>query len=308
MKPRPRSAVVLAAVIVAATAAPATAAYAPGELLYTFRDTAIVESSGVASSAASDAVLFTHNDSGDGPRFFAVGTLGRTLATFQVSGARAVDWEDMAAGPGSAGGRALYLGDIGDNPRARPFISVFEVPEPAVDTGSTGVFATVAPTAEYVLLYADGPRDAETLLVDPRDGSLAIVSKESSGRSGVYVARAPFETLPMLLVLERSATIRFDLLGSPTPPGGNPTSRLLSTGGDVAPDASRFAVRTYLEAFEWTIPAAGTLADAVSAPPLRVALPATQQGEALGYTRDGVSLVATSEGLRAPVHIMRGVE
>ncbi|MGH2757994.1 MAG: hypothetical protein ACRDKJ_00355, partial [Actinomycetota bacterium] len=107
-------------------------AYGRARLLFNLQDETIGESSGVASYSRSSAVLFTHNDSGDGPRFFAIGKRGETLATYVVLGAVSADWEDMARGPGGDGEPALYFGDIGDNFRSRPFVTVYEVPEPTL--------------------------------------------------------------------------------------------------------------------------------------------------------------------------------
>ena len=51
-----------------------------------------------------------------------------------MSGATAVDWEDIAAGPGPVSGVAyLYLADIGDNAKARTSVQVYRVREPLVN-------------------------------------------------------------------------------------------------------------------------------------------------------------------------------
>ena len=75
-----------------------------------------IEISGVVASLAHDGVYYVHNDSGDSARFFAVDVTGKALATFTVSGATAVDWEDLARGPcPTTAGTCVFLGDIGDN-------------------------------------------------------------------------------------------------------------------------------------------------------------------------------------------------
>ena len=89
-----------------------------------------------------------------------------------VAGAEHVDWEDIAIR-----GRTLYIGDIGDNLAQRPEIAVYRMPETS----------TVA--EKITLRYPDGPHDAEALLVDPRDGTIVIVTKNFSGPAGVYVGR-----------------------------------------------------------------------------------------------------------------------
>ena len=290
--------VVLATIV--ADVSPA-GAYGRARLLFNLQDEAIAESSGVASYSRSSSVLFTHNDSGDGPRFFAIGPKGETLATYVVAGAVSVDWEDMARGPGSDGKPALYFGDIGDNFRSRSSVTVYEVPEPTVMPAS--VPTVVRPASIRRLQYEDGPRDAETLFVESGSRAVGIVSKEVDGESGVYIAGPPDAT--GLSTLDRVATISFRKIARPYQRRDfDRTSRLATTGGDISPDGRRLVVRTYVEAFEWKI--SGGLARGLRKRPLRIPLPRTNQGEAIAYTLDGRSLVTTSEQLPAPVHLVPG--
>lgn len=264
----------------------ARADYAAPELLFNFQDLFIAESSGVASSSRWDDVLYTHNDSGDVARFFAVGPAGETLSDTFVVG-RASDWEDMARGPGSGGASALYFGDIGDNESTRLSIMVYEVPEPEILLR----FGAAVPSSIRLLQYEDGPHNAETLLADPADGTLYIVTKDESGRSGLYRAEGG--------VMRRAAEIRFEELGA---------TNLFTTGGDISPRRDRLVVRTYAEAFEWTIAPGESIASAVGRPPARIPLaPTTRGGEAISYTRDGSSLVTTTEGRFTPVHLYRAL-
>ena len=65
------------------------------------------ELSGLALSNSQAPVLWTHNDSSDRPRLFAVAPDGRLLAAVAVTGAENVDWEDMR-GRRPARRRALH--------------------------------------------------------------------------------------------------------------------------------------------------------------------------------------------------------
>ena len=78
-----------------------------------------------ARAARGPATLWTHNDSGDGPRVLALDRRGRLQREVAVSGAEAVDWEDIAIR-----GRTLYVGDIGDNLAQRPNVAVYRFAEP----------------------------------------------------------------------------------------------------------------------------------------------------------------------------------
>ena len=241
-------------------------------------------------------VFFTHNDSGDTARFFAVGPGGRTIATYDVEGARAVDWEDVAQ-LRADDVSMLYFGDIGDNRAKRPNITVYGVLEPEVDVTGAGITETVATRSVTTLTYPDAAHDAETLFVLPETGEFGIVTKEPDGHSGVYLAGQQDGAL------HRVATIDFAKIARPSRiTDFAPQSRLAATGGEVSPDGRHLIVRTYVEAFEWDISAG--LARGLGTAPKRVPLPPTRQGEAISYTRDGDALLTTSEQLPAPVYIV----
>ena len=98
---------------------------------------AIKEASGIAASRRVDNVWWVHNDSGDTARVFAIGTTGQTLGEYSLTGASAIDWEDIAAAPGpTAGVSYLYVGDIGGNVTPRSSVQVYRVPEPLVNPAS----------------------------------------------------------------------------------------------------------------------------------------------------------------------------
>jgi hypothetical protein len=76
----------------------------------------LTEISGIAASRKFSDVLWAHDASGDSARVFAMATDGTHLATFNLSGATNVDWEDMAIGPGPVAGiDYLYFADTGNN-------------------------------------------------------------------------------------------------------------------------------------------------------------------------------------------------
>src|SRR3954468_5995280 len=204
----------------------------------------ITESSGIVASSRSDNVFFTHNDSGDSARFFAIDRKCQLLATVNVTGATAIDWEDMARGPGRGGKPALFLGDIGDNTVTRKSVVVYEVPEPDIDESKTGVTVTARAIA-HRFTYEDGPHDAETLLVGPA-GDIVIVTKSDSGISRVYRAGGT--------VLKFMTKIDFNPLAEDFGFSLSPIAivgRARATGGDVTADGTRVIVRTYAGAFEW---------------------------------------------------------
>ncbi|RJK97917.1 hypothetical protein [Vallicoccus soli] len=267
LRPAARSALLLAAAAALLLPSAPVAAVEAARLDRTLLDARITESSGLARSGYDDGLLWTHNDSGDGPRLFAVGPDGRTVATAVLRGASAVDWEALARYRG-ADRSYLYVGDVGDNARARREVAVHRVEEPRSPRGDL----VLAPRT-YRLAYEDGPRDAEALLVHPWTGRLYVVSKDYRG-GAVYEAPAALSTTGVN-VLRRVAS-----------------APALVTDGAVLFDG-RVVLRDYVAA--WVSPRIG-------APATRVPLPASAQGESLAPAPGSRAVLVGSEGLRSPVH------
>src|SRR5215207_4768611 len=260
---RSRPAVLLAAAALLALAVPVSAQEVEGaEVVLRLEDPRIVESSGLALSRRHPGVLWTHNDSGDKARLYAVGADGRTLATLTLAGVEARDWEALAAGRDDRGRPALFVGDIGDNNGVWPEVAVYRVAEPATLRDAT------VPAVRYRLRYADGPHNAEALLVDPRGDRLYVATKAQVG-GGLY--QAPSHLDPHgINVLHRITRV---------PP--------VVTDGAFLPSGRGFVLRDYQGAFVYT------------APGRRVAafeLPLQFQGESITVSADGRSVLAGSEG------------
>ncbi len=268
--------------------------YGPSTVLGTVTDPVIDESSGLAASRRFPGVLFTHNDSGDEPFVYCLDLQAASCGAWRVTGAEAFDWEDMAAGPGPAGGGpSLYLGDIGDNLDQRTEIVVYRIPEPQPAAGATaGAPSTKAapgttPPAEILRLrYPDGAHNAEALAVHPTTGDIYIITKDAQS-AGVYKApaSAPFDP-SRLTTLARVGSLRL---------GTGSRGLELVTGADISPDGRRVAIATYAQGYELALPAGAMFDDIWAERPVPVALGARLQGESIAYRLDGKALLTTSE-------------
>ena len=283
---------------------PATGCTASSELLdalaatvFVLTDPRITESSGLATASTGDLV-YTHNDSGDEGRFFAVGPDGATRTAYVLPGVEPRDWEDMARGPDEDGRSSLWLGDIGDNNAVRENgLLVHRVLEPAP---SDRAEVTTEPPTSFRLRYADGPGDAETLLVHPRTGRLYVVTKPLAGTARVYAAPERLDPSGPNL-LEQVAEARTEATGTPGGPGIGGLANYLVTAGDIAPDGSRVALRTYTDVYEWTVPG-DDVAAAFDGEPTVTPLPEQRQGEGLAYTAAGDAVLVSTEGAGSEVH------
>lgn len=241
------------------------------KIAFEFQDPRISESSGLAPSLRHEGVWWTHNDSGDHPsHVYAVNEEGETIATVTLNVERR-DWEAISLAQGPEGEPAVFVGDIGDNfGGGWPSVRVFHFAEPEV------LGDMVLDPAVLTFTYADGGRDAEGMMIDPRDGRLYVVSKEFAG--GVYAAP---ETLD--------------------PHGENTLNRidsapLFATDAAFSADGTRYAIRTYwgVTLYDSTDGVPGTSVGAFD-------LPETDQGESVAFTPDGTALMAGSEGAHSPV-------
>ena len=258
-------------------------------LLGQIADPDVAESSGLVASRRHPGRLWTHNDSDNPPILFCVEPDGGSCGRWSVDGARNVDWEDIAAGPGPQPDQHyLYVGDIGDNDRSRDEVVVYRVVEPTVPAeGGDGV---TDPATALVFRYDDGPHDAEALMVQPTTGDVYVVTK-AVGDAGVY--KGP----PEGGVLTRIATLGLGPFG-------------LVTGADISPDGRRVALCGPFGGFELTADGADPATPATPAadfdavwgrPVVDIVLPARGQGEAIAYRLDGDALLLTSEVYPSPL-------
>jgi hypothetical protein len=258
---------------------PALCGAAAGVQVGTVTDPQADELSGLTVGHVQPDLLWSHNDSGDTARIFALRRDGTVLGRPNVTGAAAVDWEDIASGPAPGGGHLIYAGDIGDNTASRASVDVYRFPEPQPDATQT------APAGRLRLHYPDGAHDAEALLVDPLRGTLVIVTK-AIGAGRAYSTSAGFAA------------------GAETTLHAGPRIPLtLVTAGDVSGDGRLIALRTYFQMYLWARhgrePLLRTLA---RAPTCVVRAPLSEgQGEALALTPAGTTAYTTAEGTPAPI-------
>ena len=257
-------------------------------------DRAVAESSGLVASRHNTNIFWTHNDSGDTPTLYAFDRKGKSKGRWRVTNAQAVDWEDIAAGPGERPGKSyLYIGDIGDNGKKRDYVTVYRVAEPDIssDDSPPGNALTTEPAETIRLKYPDGRHDAETLMVHPLTGDLYIITKDFTSSTGVYKLKAPFSNAS-INTLSRIAEISVpNLIGG------------LITGGDIAPDGTKVVLCDYLSGYEINLPgdAKGDFDRIWKEPMAEVELGPRKQGEAVCYSLDGNSILATSEKRPTPL-------
>lgn len=251
-----------------------------------FRSPRLIESSGVAVSRAHAGILWTHNDSGDGPYLYATDLQGTDRGAVRVPGAEAVDWEDIALGPcPRRPGDCLYVGDTGDNLERRTRVTVYAVPEPDPPVSAADTQHVTAAAHALSLYYPDGPHDVEALYVSPRDTALYLVSKGRGRHGSVRLYRVDHTSWAS------PGPIRAKFLQTLPIVPSNATGRLV-TGATIRADGGLVAIRTYTEVYFFSPGPGGLLATAQR--PVCSIAELERLGEGIGFLDDS-NLVLTSE-------------
>ena len=236
------------------------------------------EASGLAASRRNPNILWTHNDSGDENRVFAIDANGNHLGTFLIEGTEARDWEDIAVGPGPAEGQQyLYIGDIGDNLSQFDIKYIYRVREPEVNRNQSPVEATLSEVETIAFQFPDGKRDAETLMVDPLTKDIYIVSKRESN---VRVYRAPYpQSTTKTITLEYVATLNLNNV----------------VVGDISPSGNEVVIKTYSAIYYWRKPPGEKCWKMFEKDPVSVPYIPEPQGEAVCWRADGLGYYTLSE-------------
>jgi hypothetical protein len=276
------------------------APFEPPRLEALIMDSSLDEISGIASSRRVDHRYWVHDDSPNPAELQAIDEEGNSLAHLRISGPRAIDWEDIASFT-LDGKPWLLIGDIGDNGGVRKDYELIAVEEP--ELGASTVPLTRAPAWRLRFRYPDGPHDCEAMAVDMRTRQILLINKHApltvymlplgpgGTRTNPVVASKLIElvSIPQPDAHERQA--RFPAARF----GGSPT------GMDIDADAHRAIVLTYRDIWLFERGLHESWQQAFAKLPQRLPLPPLAQAEAIGFDRQGRSILVSGERLPAPL-------
>ena len=259
--------------------------FLPGRQVGKVQTKLITEASGIVASRKNPGVLWVHNDSGNSAMVYALNFKGQLLRTCRIEGARCRDWEDIAIGPGPNKQRDyLYIGDIGDNRARHSSITIYRVPEPKVDPNGTQMDIQIGPAETIELVFPDGPKDAETLMVDPVNSDIYIISKRKLFCQVFRAASAELTQKPVRL--SHVAVLPW----------------ALAVGGDISPDGKHIIVRSLSHASLWVRQKDQPLWQAFNQAPNNIKLMSEPQGEAICFDAKGRGFFTISEKAHQPIY------
>jgi hypothetical protein len=255
------------------------------------------EASGLAPSRRAPDLVWTHNDSGGEPVLFALDSAnGARRGAVRLAGIANEDWEDLASF--ELDGKAWVLvGDMGDNRSVRTQVVLHVVAEPDPAALKPDGELSVSPAYSIHFTYEDGPRDCESVAVDPRERAVFLLSKR--------------DAIPRLYRLPLAAADRDHpavarLVGTvphlPQPEGwqkelriptgayrGSPCAMAFSTNGTLA------VVLTYGDLLLFPRAAGESWAGALAREPVRLPGHLMPQAEGVCFSADDRHLFVTSE-------------
>ena len=234
----------------------------------------IQEASGIVASLTNDNVIWTHNDSGDSNRIFAMDTQGKHLGEYFLNDSQNRDWEDIAIGPGPEKGlHYLYVGDIGDNFSENDIKHIYRVIEPQLNSSSNFNSIQLDGIESISFQYEDGNRDAETLIIDPLTKDIIIISKREATDVHIYSIPFPQDTDT---ILTANLIMTKDFY-----PNDNFATSQWIVGGDISHDGKEILVKSYTDIFYFSRTSNQSFYDALNNEEIKFPYITEPQGEAI---------------------------
>jgi hypothetical protein len=251
------------------------------------------EVSGMTASRLHKDVLYVHNDSGDSSRFFAINASGKLLTTYFFKGSfnnrlGVLDCEDIATGPGPvAGQQYIYLADIGDNLGWRSSVQVYRFKEPAANKKN----ADTLKADVLQLVYPDAAQDAETILADPKQKILYLISKREDSVN-IYSCPLIFSHKDKV-TLKHCGKLFFEGKGS---------SKWI-VAGSVSANGNHILLKSLEKVFYWRRKGNEPLYETLQRQPVvQNKFSAHGQQEAISFSADGKGYYITAEGKGSEIY------
>jgi hypothetical protein len=241
------------------------------------------EISGIAASHQNVGFYWVHNDSGGESRVFLINSSGEIEATvyldYRYFDNR--DWEDITVGPGPEEGVPyIYVADIGDNNANHSNSYIYRFKEPKINTDSVAYVLNIDKDdiATINFKYADGPRDAEILMIDSQTKDLYVVSKRETNVQ-IYTLDYPQNVSETITVQRSDVTLPFRM----------------TNGGDISPDGKEILIKNLEKVYYWRLMEGETIMEALSRKAYSLPYIQEPQGEAITWLLDGSGYITVSE-------------
>ncbi len=248
--------------------------------------TALDQVTGMVATQAGIAVVEGHSDD---PAQVKITLLDAACAPTATTwtGPNPVDPQDVTVGSDGS----FYVCDCGDtglgagDEPSRTRIAVEKAPAAG---GAASIYRYTYPSATTL--------HAQAMLLSKADLPI-IFAHEAGGKTGIYspakLAPADNPTEGEEEPLARVGEFTPMTTGTANPQG--PVGAAIVTGAAKSPDGKLVVIRTFSDAYEFTVGADGDIVAAITTTKPNVTpLPGEPQGEAISYTADGAKFVTLS--------------
>lgn len=226
----------------------------------------IKEISGICDSKTQQGFLWGEEDSGNPPLMYLIGHDGNVKSKVFIAGAVNTDWEDIALVDGS-----IYMADIGDNNAVRSSLTIYKFPEPVAGADTVKNFDAIHFT------YADGPHDAEAILIDSSTKDIYVITKRDTA-SRIYRVHYPYSHTSMNTA-EYIASL--------------PYNGVVSAA--VSPDGTGIIVKNYFSLYYYKRPSGTSIPTALQQSYTALKYTVEPQGEAVTFALDNSGYYTVSE-------------
>ena len=242
------------------------------------QDSRLNELSGLVASRKYQGLFWTHNDSGDSARFFLIDRDAKLKGSYSLEDIEAQDIEDIATFS-QDGKHFLLLADIGDNRAARQQIRLYIVEEPSFVEGVEHYRIARDEVKVLSLTYADKPRDAEAIFVDPKDLTVYLISKRDF-HVGVY----PFDLVQAIsstepVVLKKAIELPLTFI----------------TAADISADGNYILMKNLTEVYRWQRTGNKGILETLKGEFVKLPYQPEPQGEAICFGNDSDIFYSISE-------------
>ncbi|HEU5291749.1 MAG TPA: hypothetical protein VFU05_13965 [Cyclobacteriaceae bacterium] len=261
------------------------------------------EASGLAASINNPNFLWTNNDGGDKARIFLIDRQAQLKATVWFNKLKNRDWEAMAVGPGPVDGKNyVYVGDIGDNKAKYEFKFIYRVEEPVIDW-SKASDTTLSNINTIKFQYPDGPRDAESMMIDPLTRDIFIISKREEK---VNLYRLPFPQSSTETITAELALAKLEFNQHEEKVYSQQGNEKLTNGyhsdfynqivsASISRDGNEMLIKSYSSVYYWKRNQGETVAEMIKRMPTRLPYVPEPQGEAITFDVNGEGYFTVNE-------------
>lgn len=234
------------------------------------------ELSGLVCGHKNEALVYMIEDKGNPNKIYVYNQTGVLQTKLLLQGLENIDWEDLAIGSGPVNGESyIYVADIGDNDANRNSVRIIRFVEPDLSSISSNSI-TISNYDIINFQYPSGARDAETLIINPFNKDLIIMTKAE------LVTRVYHLKYPYTASMNKAEFV-----------GLLPTKKLVA--GDISADGQRIIVKNKSTIYYWETQNNDIYKTMFHNAPKKVAYVLEPQGESIGFSRNGKSYFTITE-------------